>query len=116
MATTYSAMIKDLGATGFIGFDYMIAAETGDSFLLECNPRPIQVCHLGNRIGVDLCAALAAGMAGQLVPLGVPSKAEVIALFPQDWRREHVSVYAEAIFIDVPWDDRALVKHMVACA
>ena len=57
MELASAEMIAALGFTGFVGFDFMIDSQTGEHYLLECNPRPVPMCHLGKRIGVDLCAA-----------------------------------------------------------
>ena len=114
MATASSRMIEALGATGFIGFDFMIDAATGQAYLLECNPRPIQVCHLGPRIGIDLCAALAAALRGDAPAPAAASGAEVVALFPQEWQRDPASLAANRNHLDVPWDDPGLIRAMVA--
>jgi hypothetical protein len=68
MARMSSELIAATGASGFIGFDFMIEAATRKAYLLECNARPVQCCHLGPRIGVDPCAALAAAMFGDTTP------------------------------------------------
>ncbi len=109
-------MIAALGATGFIGFDFMIEHATGDAYLLECNPRPIQIGHLGRRIGVDLAAALAAALAGDLPaePQSASGEAD-IALFPQSWLQDPESLAGNAD-ADVPWDDPGLMRCMVAAA
>jgi hypothetical protein len=115
MAEAAEAMIRALGATGFIGFDFMIEDGTGQAYLLECNPRPIQVCHLGPRVGVDLAAALAAALAGQAPdPRGrEPSGEAVVALFPQLWRQDPARFAACAALADLPWEDPGLLRRMV---
>jgi predicted ATP-grasp superfamily ATP-dependent carboligase len=65
MAAASERMIAALGASGFIGFDFMLENRTGAALLLECNPRPIQVCHLGGQIGADLMVPLAEALAGK---------------------------------------------------
>jgi predicted ATP-grasp superfamily ATP-dependent carboligase len=67
MARASQTMIAALGATGWIGFDFLPDAD-GKRVLIECNPRPIPVCHLGGSVGVDLAGALAALLAGGEVP------------------------------------------------
>ena len=62
MAESAARMTQALRATGLIGFDFMIEKDSGDAYLLECNPRPIQTQHLGGLVGVDLCAALKRGL------------------------------------------------------
>jgi PST family polysaccharide transporter len=114
MEQAAATMIGAFKATGFIGFDFMIEAETGHAYLIECNPRPIQVGHLGPRIGVDLCGALAAGLAGEPNPPTTCQAEETIALFPQEWVRNHGGLNQIRHHIDVPWDDEPLLKMMIA--
>jgi biotin carboxylase len=114
MAEASASMVAALGATGFLGFDFMIEDATGNAYLIECNPRPIQVCHLGSRIGADLCAALAARLRGAAPPSRIDIKAEEIALFPQEWQRDAGSLADSGNHLDVPWDDQPLLRAMVA--
>ena len=103
-------LIKYLGYTGFGSFDYIIEEQSKSVYLLESNPRPTPICHLGKNVGVDLCAALFAEIQGQIY---VPSEIKVdypIALFPQEWRRDFGSIYLQNIYHDVPWDDPILLK------
>jgi biotin carboxylase len=46
-------MVKVFGASGFLSFDFIVD-EAGHAILLECNPRPTQIMHLGHLVGVDL--------------------------------------------------------------
>jgi hypothetical protein len=79
MAEAAAKMIAGLGCTGFVGFDFMLEAETGLAYLLECNPRPIQVSHLGSLVGAGLAAALASvlGVIGPAEPV-LPVAGETI--------------------------------------
>lgn len=114
MAAASEALIAAMGASGFIGFDFMIQAGTGDAYLLECNPRPIQVGHLGPYVGVDLCASLAAGLRGEeQSAAGAAGRAD-IALFPQEWLRDPAGVAGLEMPLDAPWDDPDLLRAMMA--
>ena len=114
MEAACAKMIAALGVTGFVGFDFMVEATTGATYLLECNPRPIQVCHLGARIGVDLCAALAQALKGEvLAPIGV-TQAATVALFPQEWLRMPSMLASHDADLDVPWEDADLLRKMIA--
>lgn len=110
MEQAAATMIAGLGASGFIGFDFMIETGTGRAYLLECNPRPIQVGHLGARIGVDLCAALAAALHHRAGAAATASGHATVALFPQEWARNPAG---GADGHDVPWDDPSLLAAMV---
>jgi hypothetical protein len=113
MARISEIMIRALGATGFVAFDFMIDDTTGDIYLLECNPRPIPVGHLGSRIGVDLCAALKAGLSGESHRTGDQVNGETITLFPQEWQRNPTGIAKTANYIDIPLDDPPLLRAMV---
>ncbi len=108
-------MIRALGATGFIGLDFMIETATGAPFLLECNPRPTPTCHLGPRIGVDLCAALAADLRGAayVPPETAAQRQSCVALFPDEWRRDAASAAASGEYLDIPLDDPPLLRAMI---
>ena len=119
MAKAAAEMITGLGFTGFVGFDFMLEAATGLAYLLECNPRPIQVSHLGSRIGAGLATALAGalGAAGPAQAVPAAAREAVITLFPQEWQREPAGASLTDCDVDVPWDDPGLLQHMVAaCA
>ena len=113
MKRVSAALIRALGATGFIAFDYIIEEATGEIYLLECNPRPIPVCHLGSRIGVDLCAALKAALSGADHAPADAIAGETITLFPQEWQRNPDGVATTGNYIDIPLDDPPLLRAMV---
>jgi carbamoylphosphate synthase large subunit len=115
IADASNEMIAALGASGFINFDYMIEEDTDEIYLLECNPRPGQVSHLGPRVDVDLCAALARELRGEAPNESAPENGgEVIHLFPQEWIREPRAVVGLGKNLDVPLDDPKLLNFMIA--
>ena len=118
MAEASCRMAAAVGATGFVSFDFMIERGSGKAFLLECNPRPNQVSHLGERIGVDLCAALLAGlragMGAATRPAAEPRSSEKVALFPQEWLRASDSPVLQECYHDVPWDDERLLLRLAS--
>ncbi len=73
--------------SGLHGLDYMRDGE--GVHLLEINPRATQICHLTLGEGRDLPAALldAQGTRGPVSP------SDLIALFPQEWKRDAGSAY-----------------------
>ncbi len=116
MAAAARRLIRATGATGFIGFDFIIEAGSGKPVFLECNPRPIPSCHLGKRIGADLCAALRAGLCCGPPPAETADRAETIALFPQEWQRAPDTLFAFPGFVDVPTGDAPLLRCMLGDA
>jgi hypothetical protein len=62
---------------------------------------------------VDLCAALAAALRGEPLPAQAATGEAEIALFPQEWLRDPASLSAATRFLDVPWEDPALLRAMV---
>ena len=107
MRASAVAMVEALGLSGFLGFDFMIEAATGQARLIEMNPRatPISAIRSDHR-SAGLAAALFSGQDGIAPP--VPNGA-TIALFPGEWGRDPASAYLNTAFHDVPWDDRPLV-------
>ncbi len=115
MANVSTKLVEHFGYSGFCGFDFMIEESTGNAYLLECNPRPIPICHLGHKIGLDLGVALHDGLKG-ISSAKVPEIAQekVIALFPQEWKRDPSSPHITQNDHDVPWDDPALLTAILA--
>lgn len=104
-------MIAAMGITGFVGFDFIVEHATGRPILLECNPRPIQISHLGDRIGVDLAEALAGALAGRPTRDVHAEQTMDVALFPHG--RGHAS---NGVVLDVPSDDARLIGALLRMA
>jgi hypothetical protein len=114
MAAATATMIRALGATGFISFDFIVD-EAGSEHLLECNPRPIQIFHLGHLVGLDLARSFADGLSGKIpeAPQAINGAVATVALFPQEWRRRSASPALTEVHHDAPWDDPRLLKAMI---
>ncbi len=112
MEATVSALVKRWGSSGFLSFDFIISSQDGHAYLLECNPRPVPICHFGDFSGSNLCASLASAMTGG--PKSIPAQPTVerVALFPQEWRRDPVSHWLKDAYHDVPWDDPKLLRAL----
>jgi len=113
MRATTHRIVEALGYSGFASLDFMLD-ERGAAHLIELNPRPTPICHLGDYLGRDLCASVQDALAGRevedLEPTGLPKK---VALFPQEWVRDRHSPHFADSFHDVPWDDPDLVEACV---
>lgn len=115
MQSTAEAMLGALGYSGFASLDFMLDA-AGRAHLIELNPRPTPITHLGERFGACLCQQLRAALTGEIgnaaEPQGLPSR---VALFPQEWVRNPQSPHlAAGVYHDVPWDEPDLVDAYVA--
>jgi hypothetical protein len=82
-------------------------------FMLECNPRPNQIFHLGHRVGADLCKTLANGLFGHQQPTARPKSKTVVPLFPQSWFFDEQAALAGVEELDVPRNDPSLLKFML---
>jgi predicted ATP-grasp superfamily ATP-dependent carboligase len=105
-------LIAATRCSGFISADFIIERQTGRRYLLEINPRPTPLSHLGRLLGTDLCSVFAARLAhlsdtGPLRPEGV----EVVALFPNEWMRDPRSPRLRSAYHDVPVNDPDLIAE-----
>ena len=96
--------------SGLHGLDFVRDAY-GRPHLIEMNPRATQASALALGAGHDLAAALATCVsagASRVRPMltGNP----VIALFPQEWRRNPDSEWLKSAYLDAPWDDPGVLK------
>ena len=67
MSAAAEKMARRLNLSGLYGFDFMLEAETGNTYLVEINPRSTQVGHLSLGPGRDIPAALYAALSGKAV-------------------------------------------------
>jgi carbamoylphosphate synthase large subunit len=99
-----------LGLSGFFGLDFMIADGTGDSYLIEMNPRVTPLCHLRLGKGRDMPGALWAQVAGQISPETPPATENpMIAYFPE----ARDSALLKSCFYDIPQDEPELVNELL---
>jgi hypothetical protein len=114
MEKTAERLVKELGCSGFISFDFMLDETTGRAALIEANPRPIGTTHLGRLFGHDPCAPLLARATGYRP--AAQSRIEgppVIALFPKEIDRDPHNLERltrEDVYHDVPFNEPAVVK------
>jgi D-alanine-D-alanine ligase-like ATP-grasp enzyme len=111
MADAAGKLVAALGITGFVAFDFMIPDDGGEAVLIECNPRPVPVHHLGRHIGVDLAMALARLLNGEALddgPLFADRELDVV-LFPHALNR---ALHIEGSLLDMPEEEPGLVRHV----
>lgn len=108
IARATETLVRALDLSGFGGIDFIVEAD-GRAHLLELNARVTPIAHLGKSLGIDLCAALHAALAG-VTPVPPPPMTEtVVALFPSEIERDPNSRWLTAAMHDVPWEDRELL-------
>jgi hypothetical protein len=112
MAEAGAKIVAALGASGLVGFDFVIERATGKPWLVEMNPRATPIAHLQPGQGRDLAAPLVSKAFGARV--SAPTVfGETVALYPQalfvsDGRRE-----LEGAYLDVPLEDPLLARLML---
>ncbi|HEY4940798.1 MAG TPA: ATP-grasp domain-containing protein [Rhizomicrobium sp.] len=103
-------LAERFGLSGLHGLDF-VRDGAGQPHLIEINPRATQASAFALGPGHDLAAALAGCVspcAGGARPAA--TKNPVIALFPQEWRRNPKSDWLHTAYQDVPWDDPAVLR------
>lgn len=113
MAASCAAFVEATGASGLHGWDFQID-QGGKAWMIEHNPRPISISHLGGLVGSDLCQALASvcGVAGGTAASAC-AIARDVALFPDEWQRDPHSPMLHEVFHDAPWDDQPLFTALL---
>lgn len=111
MAAAAEKMTRHWQVSGLLGFDFMLDAQ-GEAYLIECNPRPICITTQGQFSGRELCLAWYNHFAGLPAVAPGPLHHEVVAHFPQEWRRDANSPYLSQSCHDVPWDDPELLRKL----
>lgn len=107
-------MIAAFGASGFVSFDFIVD-DQGQAYLLECNPRPTKILHLGPLVGVELAGALLRALEDRRrnTDCEVPTGERVISFFPHEWARDPSSPSLQTTYHDVPWDDPTLLAAIM---
>ena len=105
-------LVRALGSSGLVGFDFVLEAATGLPYLIEVNPRATPICHLPFGAGHDLPSALRARIRADGAALASADtlKADVVAMFPGEWRRNRLSPFLRHAHHDVPWTEPELVR------
>jgi hypothetical protein len=112
MVSATAKMVRRLNLSGLHGFDFMLEAQTGNSYLIEINPRTTQVGHLRLGPGRDLLAALHAAISGTVSQeTASVTEHDTIAFFPQEWLRNPGSTFLRSGYHDVPWEEPGLIRQ-----
>nr|WP_294549675.1 ATP-grasp domain-containing protein [uncultured Rhodopila sp.] len=114
MTDSARRIVKALGLSGLIGFDFMIEAATGAAYLIEMNPRCTPICAVRLGPGRDLAEALVARLSHR-PPRERPARTErdILVFFPDTWQVDPGNPYLHAGYHDVPWDQPKLVRILM---
>ena len=110
-------LVSGFGMSGLFEIECVVDERTGDAYLTEVNRRLTSAMHIGERIDVDLCAALHAALTGTASTSRsdpAPGEEGIAVYFPQEWLRDPESAYLRDHPVDIPWDDPDLLDAMVA--
>jgi hypothetical protein len=108
---------RRLRLSGFFGFDFMIEAGTGSTYLIEMNPRCTPPCSLCLGEGRDLVAEIWAKLTQQPVLCREPITQKTrIAYFPQALRRSSDSRDISELYsayLDIPGGNPELIHELL---
>ena len=111
MEAAAARLVRHLGVSGYVGFDFMIEAATGKAYLIQMNPRATPVCHLPDGRAAAMTAALLCRLGNE--PLSLPVERPgpgLVVMFPGEWRADPESPYLQVAGHDVPWAHPGLVR------
>jgi glycosyltransferase involved in cell wall biosynthesis/D-alanine-D-alanine ligase-like ATP-grasp enzyme len=115
-----SKIVSAVNYNGFGAIDFILEAKTDRPYAIEFNTRPTSMCHLGARLGANMCAALREFLESGSYQNEPILKDLVVALFPNEYHRDPHSPYLQLVespdrrdcFHDVPWDEPELIKAL----
>jgi carbamoylphosphate synthase large subunit len=114
MVEAATRIVRALGLSGMIGFDFMIEAATGSAYLIEMNPRNTPICAVRLGAGRDLAEALVARLTSTTArkhPQRTTS--DIVAFFPDTWQEDPHNQFLRNGFHDVPWEYPTLVRLLM---
>lgn len=114
MIDAATRIVRALGLSGMIGFDFMIEAATGVAYLIEMNPRNTPVCAVRLGPGRDLAEALVARISGRAVrERSARTERDIVVFFPDTWEEDPASHFLQSGYHDVPWEQPDLVRRLM---
>jgi hypothetical protein len=89
----------------FGAIDFIIEQNTEKIYVIELNPRPTPNCHISKAMGAnDLCEALACSLYDNAYSI-VHEPSYLIAMYPNELRRDSQSEFVRIGYHDVPEND-----------
>lgn len=114
IAAAAETVAGNLRFTGFGSLDFIIDEKTQKPYVIELNPRPTPTCHFGLEFcSQDLCDAFYRGLNGHEI-VTKPFKPFVVALFPNEQKRDPNSPFLKEGYHDIPQNDPELVAELVS--
>ena len=114
MIDAATRVVRALGLSGMIGFDFMIEAATGAAYLIEMNPRNTPICAVRLGPGRDLAGALVARVSGRpFTERPARTEQDIIVFFPDTWQEDPATHFLYSGYHDVPWEQADLVRELM---
>jgi predicted ATP-grasp superfamily ATP-dependent carboligase len=105
-------LARRLKLSGFFGLDFMIEEGSGDTYLIEMNPRCTPLCHLRLGRGRDMMGALHAQLSGQPFQETLSiTQNPTVAYFPEAWLHDRGAL--DTSFRDVPYSEPDLIRELL---
>jgi hypothetical protein len=106
-------LVQRLKMSGFCGLDFHIDQASGETYLIEMNPRCTQLGHLPLKGGTDLAGAFCTKLTGRSHTTQEPSiLGRRVAFFPQAHRWGSKMEAAMDVFHDIPRSQPRLVSEL----
>lgn len=103
---------REMKYTGFGSLDFIIDEKTQRPYVIELNPRPIPTSHFSSELcAVDLCVSLYKGL-NSIALETKPFRPFMVALFPNEKRRDPNSECIRDGYHDVPKNDPELMAAL----
>ena len=115
LAALSRTLARALEITGFFAMEYCVEQASGKAYAIDFSRRLAPSHHTGRLVGVDLCAALAAALRGEVSePRELPEGFDrIMACFPQEYWRDPLSPALNQYPTDAPWDDPGLLQALL---
>lgn len=111
MSEAVKKVVRRLGLSGFVGFDFVIEDSTGKAFLIEINPRATQTSHLQLGSRSNLCAALCASLSGSAAARKASvTRRQTIVLWPHLAESLLPLQVVDNAYFDKPQNDPEIVR------
>lgn len=115
MMSAAEKLARRLNLSGFFGLDFMIEEPSGETYLIEMNPRCTPPCPIPMGKGRDLVAAMVSQLTGNPIEdRELVTSKNRIAYFPQGWSISYpdLAEQADAPYLDVPAGEQVLIRAL----